>query len=307
MEAQPHSSVPFIRTAMRMSRRTIKVPKHPDLQPFQRYSSLVNLPGVAIEAESVQPAPIPPVSRFFQRSSLPEVLVNSPYLSPVARRKPQWGHFREVHKDKMYENWEQDECALEQGSPSVTAQKDGSVTAKASSDFRQLPRKMSLFRPRPSKLGKSLTTSTSRPTATVSPKVRHYSTSNNHLKTSKSVHFPALKEATALPLPAHRTSTYDLHIEPVVYLTAIESEELDESPAKIEEVLEILRERKSGKVAEKPPEVALRRASEVVLSSQSKYCNETAMVLGDTSSIVKRRNERMIIPERLFRHSYIRN
>ena len=319
---------PVIRTAMRMSRRTIKVPKSPEASPYQSVSAPIPPPRTLSGSELLQPFLSPQRvqdTRLLQKHPLLEAISKSPYRTPVIRRKQQWGQFKETHPERFYENWETDECGLEQwgqykeshperlyanwetdecGLDDQTrsiGRHDSGITKSA----YNLNKRKSLFRPQPIKVGKPTTTSYIPTHTTTSQKVRSNSIPSPLRKSFQPVEFPPISGALSANISPSMHRGSGLVIQPTVRLTVIDSEELDESPAQIEPVLEKIREKKSEKHAQKSQQANLQRLRSFDTSLKTRYSEETAMVLGNTSSLARRRSEQMIVPARLLRHAFV--
>jgi hypothetical protein len=116
MEANSQQAPPSIRSAMSMSRQTTKVPKSPNSVLFKSFSRPFPLPSAIPGDDLLQPLQSPQTvhsTRHPQKNPLLEAIAHSQYLSHENRRKQQWGQYKEAHADKLYENWETDECTLE--------------------------------------------------------------------------------------------------------------------------------------------------------------------------------------------------
>jgi len=268
MESHGRAPPPAIRTAMRMSRYN-----SPTLKPTEipNFAASLCLSDEIAEDESVQSAKL---------RSLPSV---------PDRSRP-WGQYRETLRSQLYQDWEKDECVLEE---EVAVQHTALAAAKPAIDLRQPKKRLTLFRPQPIKTAKSSTIPCVRPTMETHPKVLSSAGLRKHCKPAC---LPPLQAVS--PQLSVTSKAQDLY--PVVRLTIIESEELVESP--VESAFEQLRVRKSPKMVEKPAETQVQRGNEGRFSLKTKYCEETAAMLGNTSSLARRRSDRMIVAERLFRH-----
>lgn len=302
MEAKSQLSPPCIRSAMSMSRRAVTTPKSPNSSLFQSFSSLFPLSQTSSGNHVLQPLQPVRSARHCHRSSYHEVITHSPYQSHEKERKAQWGQYKETHADKLYENWETDECLLEDKNEFNRSLGSGISTSKSDCSFKVGP-KIRLFRPCPIKVGQRHTiTHISHATATT-PKSRSNSIPNKLWKHSKSALFPPLSAASSSPMSHHKAKHSEIVLQPTLRLTVIDSEELDESPAQI--VPEKKRDKRSEKPVPKPAESHIRRVSVPDASSNNtRYCEDTAAVLGDTSSLARRRSMQMVVPARLLRHAF---
>lgn len=280
----PHT----IRTAMRMSRPTVKAKKSLDAQ------SLLSLLTFHPQETPVggEAARLPGRKKTVghahghHNSELLEGLANSPYS---ASKQPWWAAAQDKHKEQTYTNWETDECPLKEededcSSPHVCFQ--GSETV--ASAHVKIPWKRPIsIRPQAMKVSKSAILSPVRPPFHTRVKVRHPTFHHSaHSQVPKQEALPS-----ALPQPQF--------LQPVLRLMAIESGDLDDSGEGLEEVLKGLRERK---VRTQKPVWTDSHQQNRGYNLRSSYSEETALVLGDTKSLARRRSDRMFIPERLFRH-----
>ena len=201
MEAKSQLSTPSIRSAMSMSRKAATTPKSPNSSLFHSFSGLSSLPNAISGHDVLQPLrPPQPVhsSRHSHRSSLHEVIAHSPYRPHENRHKLQWGQYKETHADKLYENWETDECTLEDKNMSTYSLGGGISTSKSRSSFK-IGTKVRLFHPRPIKVGKFHTVSHILPAAATTQKPRSNSIPSKLLKHSESVQFPPLATTSSPP------------------------------------------------------------------------------------------------------------
>lgn len=308
MEANSQQVPPSIRSAMSMSRQTIKVPKSPNFSPFQTFSRLFPLSSAIPGDDLLQSLQSPQTvhsTRHPQKNPLLEAIAHSQYLPHENRRKQQWGRYKEAHADKLYENWETDECTLEDKTTLAHSYEVGSSPSKSGCSFKQSTRKVNLFRPRPIKVGVSRTIAHISPATATSQKPRSNSIPSKLWKPSKSVEFPPLSGALSTPIIHHKAKNSEIVLQPTLRLTVIDSEEFDESPAQIETVFEKIKEKKREKPVKKPLETHVRRVSLAETSSNTRYSEDTAMVLGDTSSLARRRSQLMVVPARLLRHAFV--
>lgn len=303
METKNQLAPPVIRTAMRMSRRTIKVPKSTEASPYQSLSAFLPPARTLSGNELLQPLVSPQSghdARPLQKHPLLEAISKSPYLKPAIKRKQQWGQFRDTNPERLYANWETDECELDDPARSIN-RRDSGITKSAYS----LNKRKSLFRPQPIKLGKSTPAShIPQPTIT-SPKARSYSIPSPLWKSFQPVELPPLPGTLSANTSPSTRKALEIVIQPCVRLTAIDSEELDDSPAQIEPVLEKIREKKSNKPVPKPQQADLQMLRSFETSLKTRYSEETAIVLGNTSSLARRRSEQMTVPARLLRHAFV--
>jgi len=95
MESHEQAPPPAIRTAMRMSRYISPTPKPIEIPNF---AASLCLSDEIAEDESVQSAKL---------RSLPS----------VPTRSQPWGQYREALRSQLYQDWEKDECVLEEEVP----------------------------------------------------------------------------------------------------------------------------------------------------------------------------------------------
>ena len=291
--------LPVIRTAMQMSRRTVKTDKGSIRLPVEipsfTESSNSDVP-VQTCAVSALKAPLP-LSNESSMSSNPSHVSSSPYLDPIPRRKLHWGQFKQKHAEKLYENWERDECRLESVSVDAPLFTKNPVFLESRSDTHALTlhfpaHKPVLFRPRQRKFSHLSYLSPPQRPAKVTVKSQR---SRHHLPTPPQ---PVQVETESHMNASHREE----EIYPVLKLTQIDSCELESSLSDPGDVLESIRERRKFKSREHPPIPPVARPIPTQgISLHMKYTEESAQVLGDTRSLLRRRSERMIIPARLLR------
>jgi len=297
MDAEGIPTVHTIRTAMRMSRHTVKAKKSLDAQsPFSLLT--FHPPETGVEREAVR---LPGRKKTVRpshdhHSALLDGLANSPYLASDA--KPEWDTVRDKHKEKPYKNWEIDECPLEEANvasplPHVHFH-ESDVVASNPVDLKIDRKRPLLFRPHPIKASKSTLLSPIRPTLDVHTRARH-----------RTIHHSALKQSQTLLSP-HSEAAVQSSVLPkapvlqlVLRITAIESADLDESGEGLEGVFKEPRAKRAR--VQKPIQTHFHRLS-AEYNPMTSYNEETALVLGDTKSIARRRSGQMIIPERLFRY-----
>lgn len=283
MTAKP-TSLPAIRTAMRMSRRTVKPDKgHVEVKSELQVCAEETSPVHTVETiRSLERKPTIQHKNPMSTSTFPSALVNSPYLSPVAERRPHWSKFHQQHPEKLYMDWEKDECRVDHLT-SLSPKNDLYGRTKCNWNGG----KAILFRPKPRK-GTDVHTTTTRPIQVTNR--RTYTRRVNTYVGNTVNHSVEDRKEEKEPVK-------DVEIYPTLKLTTIDSNELnnssDDSP-----LSPYLRQKRQSKV---------NLHSKTYLSPTEprftrKYSDETAHVLGDTSSIVRRRSQRMVIAARLLKN-----
>ena len=281
-------SLPAIRTAMRMSRSIV--------QPAEAPSEMVG--GFSAAADETHPMHFAGSVRSSVRkatirhkntlsnSTLPSALANSPYLSPVVKRRPQWSLFQQEHPDKLYTDWEIDECRLEHMtslSPKNELRLGNDLYGRT---FNSTGRKVTLFRPKPQK-----TTNIQRP---IQVNVRR----TYIRKVNTDIRNTVIADKRVAEKEDEKEPVRDFKIYPTLKLTAIESDELNNSSGSSPITPHLRKKRQS--IAKVPGNTHI---SPTEPRFTRNYTEETAEVLGDTRSIVRRRSQRMVIAARLLRNA----
>lgn len=321
----PRASLPAIRTAMRMSRKTVKQRSviHTKVKaPPDSNSEALGIPQESKQQESRDSAEVlQPPDESTEDAALS---AKQPVRHKYAR---QWGKHKILHPEKYYEGWESDECPLEaQGAgmplasgPHQTTQQSyetsSGLSATTSTSGLSSPnttgvespksrgssfsarRKVSLFRPY---LSSSSSSTASLPKSPYSPKLPTKPRKAAKLETQSS------PPESAVPARAtHQKRT--MKVQPVVVLMKIESIELDSSSGDdAEQALQQLRSAHSAR-SSRLLLLSLSRSENPSLqaspNSTGGYLMETAEALASTKSLVKRRTGTFSIPHRLFRHT----
>lgn len=270
------STSPAIRTAMRMSRHTLKVRVSSDSPPLLTHLTTFRVPATGTELQRKQT--VRP-NHIHHVSAVSGILGNSPYVACTKRRKPTLKAFHKCKKGP--ESCKLDDCEAKKSlSLHLSVPEVRLVTSTSILDLKKERKRPVPNHPKPIVVA---------------------SCSHRQLLTHTGEHIPPvqnhLTEAPSLPLS--QNPLFSIH--PVVHLQRIDSEDLQESPRRVEEVLMRLKEKRSPK-SMKLQRTGRLQQGQATGSLMAKYNEETAHVLGNTQTLARRRSGQMVVPERLFRY-----
>ena len=265
-----------------MSRRTVKVTKPTDSSPLLAYfvSSHVII-AESTELRESQRKQTVRETHDHHVSVMFGTLGNSPYLAPVRRRKPTITVFHNGQKGKSrFDEYTAKDISKDGFSLHLSIPEVIFTTSTSILDMENELKKQVSFHPSPIKVAKS---STQAVTCSHRQLLAHRFTWK-HLQPVLNQSKTEVQPCPAV-LPKPQNPLFTIH--PVVHLLRIDTEELQDSPRDVEEVLAHIKRKKRQKKT-KLQRTSSMPQSKIACNFMAKYNEETAQVMSDTRSLARR-------------------